>query len=586
MLQIASGKLFEREAGRRNALRGVIYSNLRIYRDEAIETAAGRILPLEVSGRPNAFAFEFDELIEGEAEGPGVLVSRTAAPYVSEFAVVAAFALNVTCSPDSKLVERLTAGQRGLGVSDPPGSYIPRVFESDVWLQDQEIEPFATFVHDLLALERRSYRAALRAMSTFVTGLHRMGDDLELAYTLLVASIESLAQGFDGHRAEWADYDQAKRERIDKALRAAPGEVADGVRSALLEIEHVSLKRRFRDFTLDHLAPAFFREEAVGIIGSVGRGMLPAVLSQAYQLRSRYIHNLAELPRVLTMGAMPGDIARIDRTAFLTFRGLARVARHVIFEFVRRGPKVENEVYDYRLEQPGIVSPPMAPQYWVGRADGVRPAQGRHRLEGTLEQLAACMRQEPDAALTDLRAVLSAIEPMLPQMRLEDRRPFVALHLIFNGCVAEAARIPSAAAINDKYAGEFSTPGPEALILNLLFDQTPEWSLYDHREAVTAYERKRSHKDGLQIPALFEAGLILALAERYRTVGDIEEARRLIVHAVEEHPGVAGLAMLEAAFTADTKLDWRVVLLPPRPTEGSEQTAASSEAAENSDEVS
>lgn len=570
MLQIGSGKLFEREAGRRNALRGVIYSNLRIYRDKAIETAAGRILPLEVSGPPNAFAFEFDELIEGEAEGPGVLVSRTAAPYLSEFAVVAAFALNVTCSPDSKLVERLTGGQRGRGVIDPPASYMSRVFEADVWLQDQEIEPFQTFVRELLALERRSYRAAVRAMSTFVTGLHRMGDDLELAYTLLVASIESLAQGFDGHRAEWRDYDQAKRERIDKALGSAPDDIADGVRDALLEIEHVSLRRRFRDFTLDHIGPAFFRDEAAGVTGPVGRGMLPAVLSQAYQLRSRYIHSLAELPRVLTMGAMPGEVSRIDRTAFLTFRGLARVARHVIFEFVRRGAKVEKEAYDYRLEQPGIVSLSMAPQYWVGRADGVQPDHGRRRLEGTLEQLAACMRQEPDAALTDLREVLSAIEPMFPQMRLEDRRPFVALHLIFNGCVAEADRMASTAAVNEKYAREFSTPGAEALILNLLFDQTRDWSLDDHREAVAAYERKRSHKGGLQVPALFEAGLVLALAERYRIAGDIEEARRLIVRAVEDHPGLAGLAALEATFTGDMSLDWRVVLLPRRPMEAAE----------------
>lgn len=570
MLQIASGKLFEREVGRRNALRGVIYSNLRIYREKAIETAAGRILPLEVSGWPNAFAFEFDELIEGEAEAPGVLVSRTAAPYVSEFAVVAAFALNVTCSPDSKLVERLTAGQRGLGVRDPPASYIPRVFDADIWLQDQEIGPFETFVRDLLALERRSYRAAVRAMSTFVTGLHRMGDDLELAYTLLVASIESLAQGFDGHRAEWADYDQAKRERIDKALEASPDDVADGVRAALLEIEHVSLKRRFRDFTLDHIGPAFFREETIGIAGPVGHGVLPGALSQAYQLRSRYIHNLAELPRILTIGAMPGEVSRLDRTAFLTFRGLTRVARHVIFEFVRRGAKVEKEAYDYRFEQPGVVSLPMAPQYWVGRANGVQAGDGRRRLEGTLEQLGACMRQEPDAVLTDMREVLAAIEPMLPRMRREERRPFVALHLIFNGYVKEADRMPSAAAVNEKYAGEFSEPSAEALILNLLFDQTPDWSLDAHRKAVAAYERKRSHKDGLQVPALFEAGLILALAERYRIADDIKEAKRLIVLAVEEHPGVAGLAALEAAFTGDMSLDWRMVLLPKRPTKGAE----------------
>lgn len=562
MLQICSGKLFEREAGRRNELRGVVYTNLRIYREKAIETAAGRILPLEVPGQPNAFAFEFAELIEGDAEGPGVLVSRTAAPYLSEFAVVAAFALNVICSPDSKLVERLTNRQRGLGVSDAPSSYIPRVFEKDVWLQDHEIEPFATFVRELLSLQRRSYRAAVRAMSTYVTGLRRMGDDLELAYTLLVASIESLAQGFEGHRAEWADYDQSKRERIDKALKLAPAEVADEVRNALLEIEHVSLKRRYRDFTLAHIGPSFFREEAEGVVAPVGRRDLPAALGQAYQLRSRYIHNLAELPRVLTMGAMPGDVTKVDRVSYLTFRGLTRVARHVIFEFIRRQPKVEKEIYDYRLEQPGIVSLPLAPQYWVGRAEGMRTDQGRRRLEATLEQLAACMLREPNAALTDIRDVLTTAEPWFPQMRLADRLSFVALHLIFNGCVAASQRLASAEAVEAKYARDFKQPSPEALILNLLFDQTPDWSLAEHRQAIESYDRKRSHKDGCHFPSLFEAGMVLALAERYRQAGQSDEAARLITSAVEDHPSIPGLKAFAEIFADYVAVDWREVLLP------------------------
>lgn len=570
MLQICSGKLFEREAGRRNELRGVIYTNLRIYRETSIETAAGRILPLDISGQPNAFAFEFTELIEGEAEGPGVLVSRTAAPYLSEFSVVAAFALNVTCSPDIKLVERLTSGQRGLGVSDAPSSYVPHVFEKDVWLQDHEIEPFTTFVRDLLALERRSYRAAVRAMSTYVTGLHRMGDDLELAYTLLVASIESLAQGFDGHRPQWADYDQAKRERIDKVIKPAPAEVADEVRKALLEFEHVSLKRRYRDFTLAHIGPSFFREEAANVVTPVGRRDLPAALAQAYQLRSRYIHNLAELPRVLTMGAMPGDIAKVDKVPYLTFRGLSRVARHVIFEFVRRQPKVHKEIYDYSLEQPGIVSLPLSPEYWVGHVEGVRKDQGRRRLEATLGQLSACMRREPNAALTDIRDVLATVEPWFPQMRLADRRSFVALHLIFNACVSPSDRMGTAKAVEAKYAREFESPSPEALIIKLLFDQTPDWSLAEHREAVASYDEKRFHRDGCQFPSLYEAGIALALAERYRQAGQCDNARRLITRAVEDHPSIPELKVIEQTFADNVALDWRDILLPAPPEPASD----------------
>ncbi|MCK1611491.1 MULTISPECIES: hypothetical protein [unclassified Bradyrhizobium] len=91
-----------------------------------------------------------------------------------------------------------------------------------------------------------------------------MADDLNLAYTLFVTSIESLAQGFDGHVAEWSDYDSRKRNKIDEALKDASDEVAGGVRDGVLSNEHVALARRFRDFAMAHVAPSFFREEAAG----------------------------------------------------------------------------------------------------------------------------------------------------------------------------------------------------------------------------------------------------------------------------------------------------------------------------------
>jgi len=74
------------------------------------------------------------------------------------------------------------------------------------------------FVAALVGLERVAYEAAMRAIRRYVNGLHRIGDDLALGYALLVASVESLAQGFDDFRPSWGDYDQAKREAIDAGL--------------------------------------------------------------------------------------------------------------------------------------------------------------------------------------------------------------------------------------------------------------------------------------------------------------------------------------------------------------------------------
>jgi hypothetical protein len=78
------------------------------------------------------------------------------------------------------------------------------------------------FMSDLLALERKSYEAAMRAIRRYVIGAHRISDDVNLAYALFVMSIESLAQEFDGFEPVWEDYDQSKRQRIDDALLEAP----------------------------------------------------------------------------------------------------------------------------------------------------------------------------------------------------------------------------------------------------------------------------------------------------------------------------------------------------------------------------
>ena len=170
----------------------------------------------------------------------------------------------------------------------------------------------------------------MKAIHTYVTGLHRITEDFETAYTLLVASIESLTQGFDGYRAEWTDYDEQKRNRVDQALANADEVTAERVRNAILENEHIALTRRFCSFALEHVGPSFFREEAADLPHPMGRSELRAALPRAYGLRSSYLHNLEKLPPLLTIPNAHHEVARMEGQILPTFQGLARLARHVI----------------------------------------------------------------------------------------------------------------------------------------------------------------------------------------------------------------------------------------------------------------
>jgi hypothetical protein len=101
MLQIATGKLFARPVRLENQLRGVLHTNARLGRDEAVETAAGKLLPASDGfRRPQAVVYEFVERIEAEAVGPAFFISSGVEPYLQDFAVAASFALNCTFSPN------------------------------------------------------------------------------------------------------------------------------------------------------------------------------------------------------------------------------------------------------------------------------------------------------------------------------------------------------------------------------------------------------------------------------------------------------------------------------------------------------
>ena len=569
MLQIASGKLFQSEPGQRNELRGILYTNLFLH-ERTIETDAGRLL--SVSSLPaKALVYELTELIE-QPPGVGVVASHGMEPYINDFAAIVSFALNVTCTPDPELASRLISDRRSPTINIPPRKLVRRVFDDQVWCHDEDADRLVMTVRDLIGLQRKSYLAAMRAIRTYVTGLHRLADDLELAYTLLVVSIESLAQGFDGPPGEWMDYDETKRRAIDKALVNADAETTEAVRNALVEIEHTSLARRFRDFTLDHLRPSYFREEAVGLDKPAGRADLSCALREAYRLRSKYIHNLDKLPKALTLGFDYGETFCMDHVTLLTIQGMARLARHVITEFIRRQPKTETEEYDYSKEISGIALFPVAPQYWIGNAESLSPSSGRARLEGFLSQVVSCLSQEPDAAVTDLRDVLTKVEEMLPQMNPARRLPFLALYFVFNGVISSDQRMSDISGIEKRYGPEIEHPSVESMLVHLVLGVVPGWSLVEHQEVHDDYFSNRDKKNGFKVPRTLEVGFSLELAERYRTEDNTARAFELVSFAVENHPGHTRLYELEQQFNPKNPIAWRSVIFPTTKTDENKET--------------
>lgn len=564
MLQIANGKLFARAVRRENLLRGVFYTNAIVHGQEAIDTVIGRLVPSSsTSMRPQAVMYEFSERIEAEEHGPGILVSSGVEPYLREIAVVAAFALDCVCTPDIDLCRRLTSGQRGLSTRVAPSSQVRRFFDAEVWCKPEDVQFFTDFTAKLIGLPRSTFLGVMRSLRTYVNGMYRIADDLELAYTLLVASVESLAQDFDGHQSDWEALDERKRTAIDTALDGADVELAQRVRAALLSVEHVALARRFREFVAAHAGPQYFRSTGSVDGLALGRSELKEALGLAYQARSKYVHQLMRLPHSVTLGHRHNEISIEDRSTHLTLQGLARLMRSVIIEFVLRQPVVDREPYNYALEREGVVQMRMAPQYWVGRTEGNIQVQGRDKLEGFLEQLASCLLKEPDAVVTDLRPVFVMAMEFIPTIERRHRLPYLALVVVFNAYVSPRQQAPISAAVHTLITQELGEVSSEALLVHLLDGQELPWSVDEHTQAIQQYLRRRSARNGLRFPRLFEAALSLELAERYRATGNMTCCRESVALAVENHPGHLRLREFEQQLDVQNPIRWREVLLPP-----------------------
>lgn len=573
MLQIGSGKLFRDGVHHSTRLRGTLYSNLSIYRDVTVQTAAGTLTGVD-SPRSLALGFEFDEHIEGDPATKGGALSWFVDHYAHDFAALVTFFLDVTCSPDIDLVRRLISGERGLATRTPANKLLRRVFDTGLQLTSQQASEFTEFVRQVIGLPRATFLEVMRAIRTYVTGLHRMADDLEVAYTLMVASVESLAQAFDPHQATWADYEARKRDSIDRALTDVDESASERVRLAILENEHLGLARKFKSFVVDNLPSGFYREHA-GRVAPIGRQALLDGLGAAYVIRSSYVHRLQRLPERLAESTHYAETVRDERRTLLTFQGLTRVVRSVVLEFIRKQPFVEKEPHDYTREHPSISLGEWAADVWM-TPEAIGNASGRAWLEGVLEQFAARMQSPNGAPMSDLWNGFRQLHKLLPNMKSEQRLPFLAAYFIFHVFVKREEFLENFDVLNEQYDELFNAPSIESILLHCLSGEAPRWSVQEQGVALDRHLARRSHDKGYHFPVLFDAAICMWTVERYRAEGDHDAARARLATAVENFPGMPALEQLEKEFDPDVEIDWWARLLPrtrdasppPEPTPG------------------
>ena len=560
MLQVSTGKFFTTSNLHETPQQAILYTNYEVF--VPCITVAGTLQPLGFQGEVRSTLYTIIEKLERQdAQGGAIaLVAVGIEPYLQDFAVLTSFALNALFSPEAELVRRLTSKRSiAMGIRTPPSGFVPRFFDAQIPYEVGTDVRLAAFFDKIMGLERKTYEVVSRAIRRFITGLHRIGDDLDLAYTLMVAALESFAQSHDPYVASWEDYPAEKRRRVDTALEGATADVASGVREAILENEHLALQRRFVAFVSDHLPEAYFREGAHGVAHPVQRRELGEVLEAAYRIRSRYVHTLTPLPKVLTLGE-PFTIYEVvsdagqDNRRMLTLRGLTRLAHQVISEVIDRGTHRERETFDYRTALPNVLQVRMDAQYWLWNAEGFSLGQVNTYLNGLFEKLNdRMMGGEPQ--LPDMTAVLEKIKALIPGVGEPQRRGALALYLLYNTQLKPDLRHPGWEVFYSRYKTCLLVPCLESLALTAFGIHLFDWDLTDFEATWQTYFKQRAKKNALVLPKPCEACLALMVARIYERDADPIRVALWVSEAVELLPGHQSLITLEQKIRSGEALN-------------------------------
>ncbi|PHN42206.1 hypothetical protein [Pseudomonas sp. ICMP 564] len=559
MLQAATGKLFtNRENPRRQDLKGVIYSNLDLGAFDRFSTRVGTLVNLESSRTPAALGYEMTEYMEAADPAPGVLVSRAMAAYIDDFADIASFSLQVIISPDVHIAERLLH-QRHRPGDRSPSERLARFYDESVRVTESELLAFEQFADQLIDLPRANYLAVIQAIRTYVAAAHRVSDDLNLAYTLLVMCVESLAQKFDGHEPKWADIPDQKRAGVDEALIGVGEEDSQKVRDAVLEVIHPRLGFRFVQFILAHLPADYFSAQADAQKHPIGRRDLQAALKNLYGVRSGYVHTLKPLTKEFLHFASHRETWEDEGKLTFTFQGLFRLVRAVIIEFVRKAPKIEHEPCNYEWDNPNLLRLRVAPQHWIYDPSGFEAQTSRRYLQGLVELLDECLVEYPNRKLHELSHIIDKGLSIQPQMNEAQNVPFLALWWLSNVYLGHD---PARRTHTSKELEMLNKPSVDSMITQALLGSDSEWTPAIHHLQLDRYYTQRYKSSGIRVPANVEACMALTLAERHRKAGHISSAHGALTSAAENFPHLIQLRTLAADFDPNTPIAWLSIIYP------------------------
>jgi hypothetical protein len=534
MLQIVTGKFFKREERYKTPRKAVLFSNYAWIKP--IQTCIGTLEPVD-SGSITTWIFSYVNQMEKE-EGNFSIVSVGDEEIVEQFRLLAVFGLRAYFAPQRHEVEHYCR-RTPTSLTDDiiPSQMLQRYFAFGLPGKSEDPEDFAKLVEKTLSLRRERYLATMAAMRAFCSALEAITTSVDLAYSMLIYALESLAQGFDDYEPAWEDYEDKVRNSVDCFLASVPAEVSSGIRAALLGSAHLKLMKRFLRFIEAHTDNSYFTRGAEGVQAAIRKAEFPRALRNAYEIRSGYVHELKPIISQLRVPTISQqDAFRWGFEPYLTFSGLVRLTAHVLRNFIERGESLANENVNWRDQLPGRITMRLAPEYWIHQAASFSPQSANERYTAFLEHFVAKLRtKEP---IVELTSVMEKIEQSVDGANERQKTAMLCLYWVYNCRLVKELRRPNWEPFLKRYETLLDKCGIETASARLALGGDLEWNFQECSQCYEEYDRARFGNSVIHIPHALEIGMMAAVANKALAEGRNDAYESYLQRAILNCPGL------------------------------------------------
>ncbi len=511
MLQIISGKFFKSNERHSFDGKGILYSNYSWV--DKINTCIGSLEPVDYYHEVCSHVLLYVNQIEKDPPDKRIssLVRTGDTEILEQFLLIATFGLRAYFSPFRDEVSQMCR-QNPSGGTDTytPSQFINRFFQTGIRGNENEVNEFVEFVRIVTGLKRDEYKSVISSLKTFRDALLASNYNLDLSYSMLIYCLESLAQGYDNYEVKWEDFEQSGN--IDEILNTIEEQSSvTKIRNALLGSTNLRLRKRFNEFILKYIDDSFYIGEASTTNNPIRRSQIERALKNAYNMRSKYVHQLIPILHQLRVPAIArGDIFTWEKEPYLTISGLFRLVIHVINNFIKKSEYIEKEDFNWRKDLPGIIQMNLAPQYWIWQTEGFKPEDVNKRFSGFIQQVyGALTKNDP---LTDIRPLLEVFENTISHVNQNQKRVMLSIYWIYNSLVNKDGQRPNWESIIQKHSKELSTCSVETMIVRIILSEQLPWEFDECINSLKIYNKERFWKNTIELPVMIEISLFVTIA--------------------------------------------------------------------------